>query len=347
MPHSKSGSRRLVEPSSSVIIFTITFHFQDSLWQAEDIDAVFDQDPQRVCILQGPVAVAQAKVKDEPIKDIFGNITSSLVKKLLDRYYDGDESKVPLSDYIAPSPKVPSHLIECAKEKDDLVFNVSEPVPETSVWLENLAGPRLSWLRAILTSPLIVRGTSYVDNPLRRLLTPRAGQKVIIHVDGTSPTGLEIFGATRSFGTQNPTFKAVEIKYTATSGAIDVTIFEERRNASVPLKLQYKYVPSMGSVPVHEVAEGRNTRIKDFYWRLWFGDNEVMPSIDVRDTFTGPEVTIQASDVETFCSVVGNEGESFKTARKDKVQAPMDFGIVTGWQVGTALPVKLLFLTVL
>jgi fatty acid synthase subunit beta len=31
--------------------------------------------------------------------------------------------------------------------------------------------------------------------------------------------------------------------------------------------------------------------------------------------------------------VVGNQSEGFKTARNKKVQAPMDFGIVTAWQV--------------
>ena len=38
---------------------------KDSLWQAECIEAVVDQDPQRVCILQGPVAVKHAKRTDE------------------------------------------------------------------------------------------------------------------------------------------------------------------------------------------------------------------------------------------------------------------------------------------
>ena len=38
-------------------------------------------------------------------------------------------------------------------------------------------------------------------------------------------------------------------------------------------------------------------------------------------------------DVERFCAVVGNQGEAFKTARSGKVQAPMDFAIVTGWKV--------------
>ncbi|EPS94074.1 hypothetical protein FOMPIDRAFT_62775 [Fomitopsis schrenkii] len=88
----------------------------------------------------------------------------------------------------------------------------------------------------------------------------------------------------------------------------------------------------MGYAPIHEVSDDRNKRIKDFYWRLWFGDNEVLPEINLRETFTGPEVTIQANDIETFRSVVGNEGEAFKTARTDRVQAPMDFAIITGWQ---------------
>ncbi|KAJ2970991.1 hypothetical protein NUW54_g12606 [Trametes sanguinea] len=61
---------------------------KDSLWAAEDIDAVFDQDPQRVCILQGPVAAKHSIIKDEPIKDLLGNITSKLVEKLVERLYN-------------------------------------------------------------------------------------------------------------------------------------------------------------------------------------------------------------------------------------------------------------------
>jgi enoyl reductase-like protein len=84
--------------------------------------------------------------------------------------------------------------------------------------------------------------------------------------------------------------------------------------------------------PIHEIVECRNKRIKEFYWRLWFGDDEEPQDLDVRDTFTGPEVTISASDVEAFCAVVGNQQEKFKTARTDEVKGPMDYAIVTGWR---------------
>jgi fatty acid synthase subunit alpha len=50
---------------------------------AEDIEAVFDQDPQRVCILQGPVAAKWSMVKDEPVKDLPAS------------KYGGDVSAVP------------------------------------------------------------------------------------------------------------------------------------------------------------------------------------------------------------------------------------------------------------
>ena len=50
--------------------------------------------------------------------------------------------------------------------------------------------------------------------------------------------------------------------------------------------------------------------------------------IRIRDRFTGPEITIEASAVKTSCAVVGNQGESFKTVRNIEVEAPMDFAIV-------------------
>jgi fatty acid synthase subunit alpha len=97
------------------------------------------------------------------------SISPHLVNKLLERYYNGDASKVPVVDHLAPAVVAPSHFVESAKEKSNIIFNFSENVPTPSVWLENLAGP---YLRAILTSHTIVRGTSFADNPLKRLWGP-------------------------------------------------------------------------------------------------------------------------------------------------------------------------------
>ena len=309
--------------------------FQDSLWAAEDIEAVFDQDPQRVCILQGPVAVKHAKVKDEPIADMLGGITSKLSDKLLARYYNGDASSVPTVDYLGAPAKVVTAFSGVSVESigTKTTYSIGSKVPETDLWLESLAGEKLSWLHALIASPTIIQGSSYIDNPLRRVLAPRSGQKAVVESKDGSPLGVTLFGSARSFGKHKEEFKAVEITYAASSRRIKVTLYEDRQDVAVPLHLLFTYRPDMPFAPIHEVAEGRNKRIKEFYWKLWFGDDSSLPVIDVRDTFKGPLVTIDASHVERFCSVVGNNGEVFKTARTDNVQAPMDFAIVTGWQV--------------
>lgn len=276
------------------------------------------------------MAAKHSKIKDEPIKDILGNINSSLVDKLVDRVYGGDTSKIPTIDYLNVEPGASPQLvgIERVEAGNEVTYTLGENLPEVSSWLETLAGPKLSWLRALLTSVTIVQGKSYINNPIRRLLAPRCGQRVVV-----SPTSVNIYGAARSYGPHKDGFKALEVLYTAATGLINVTINEERRDVSVPLLLHFQYKPSMGSTPIHEIAEGRNERIKQFYWKLWYGDSEVLPQIDIRDKFTGPEITVEANAVETFCAVVGNQGESFKTTRNSEVKAPMDFAIVTGWQV--------------
>nr|GAT43177.1 predicted protein [Mycena chlorophos] len=60
-------------------------------------------------------------------------------------------------------------------------------------------------------------------------------------------------------------------------------------------------------------------------------DDQSLPEIDIRETFVGPEVTIESAAVEEFHAVVGNQDESFLAARNE-VSVPMDFAIVTGWQ---------------
>lgn len=277
-------------------------------------------------------------VKDEPVKELLGNITSLLAQKLLERLYNGDASKVPVVDYLGPRPvALPQNItatlgVQRTLSEKSITYNVGKSLPDTSLWLETLAGPRLDWIRALLISPVVVQGTAYIDNPVRRLFAPRTNQRVVFGVTNGVPTTISLYGAARSYGEHDADFQVVEVKYDASKQLINLTLFEERRGTSVPLHLQFQYKPSMGYAPIHEISSDRNTRIKDFYWRLWFGDNEGLPRLSTRETFTSPEVTIDSEEVEDFCAIIGNQGELFKSSRTEEVQAPLDFAIVTGWQ---------------
>ncbi|EJU05022.1 fatty acid synthase [Dacryopinax primogenitus] len=311
---------------------------KDSLWQAEDIDAVVDQDPQRVCILQGPVAAKYAKQANVSIKEMLGGVESALISKLLERYYAGDESKVPSIDYIGAPPaahdaKLPSQYgIAVSQEGEKTTYSVGKTLPPVAKWLDFLAGSDVSWFSALLRSITIAQDKGFIDNPLRRLFVPRPEQRIeVIRKDGAISSVL-LYGSIRSFGPMPHSFKAVEVTYDQTRKVISVIINELRGSVSIPLTLQLNYRPGMGYCPIHEVMEKRNWRIKEFYWRLWFGDNESLPTIGLRDVLTGPDVKIQADTVERFCAVIGNQTESFKRVRNSEMQAPMDFAIVTGWQ---------------
>jgi fatty acid synthase subunit alpha len=138
----------------------------------------------------------------------------------------------------------------------EVTYTLGESLPAPSSWLETLAGPDLSWLRTLLTSVTIAQGTSYIDDPIRRLLAPRPYQKVVV-----SPISVIVHGAVRSFGSHKDGFKVVVILYKPSSGHI----FEECRGVSLPPLLHFKYKLSMGSAPIHKIADGCNERIDRFY----------------------------------------------------------------------------------
>ena len=288
-----------------------------------------------MCILQGPVATKHSTVANRPIKDMLGDIENGLVQKILETFYGGDESQVPTVDYIGGSPPRTTSVciekgIHVQQTGDVFEYQIGSQIPDSASWLECISGSSVGWLRALLTTPIVVQDKSFIDNPLKRLFAPRKGQKLV--VDHSKAT-ISLYGAARSFGPHPADFKAVEAEFDSSSGQIKITINEERKGVSIPLTLIYTYRPDQGYAPIHEVMEDRTTRIKDFYWRLWFGEDEKMPCLDSKQVFEGPEVTIDTVDVERFCAVVRNDGEAFKGARTENVRAPLDFAIVTGWQV--------------
>ena len=104
-----------------------------------------------------------------------------------------------------------------------------------------------------------IQGSSYVDNALRRILVPRVGQKVVVKYAGSLPLSVTVYGAARSYGEHVPTFKALSIVFYPETKLIDLTLFEERQDVAVPLSLQFRYCPSQGFAPIHEIASVNKT----------------------------------------------------------------------------------------
>ena len=138
-------------------------------------------------------------VKDEPVKDLLGNINKALIQQLLEHKYGGDKAVIPTIDYLAVQRKtVPKALpsITCTEVENLVTFKFGSKLLESESWFQTLAGLELNWLFALISSPTIVQDTSYVDNALCCILVPRAGQKVVVKYAGSLPLLVAVYGAT-------------------------------------------------------------------------------------------------------------------------------------------------------
>eukprot|EP01138_Halocafeteria_seosinensis_P008004 gb/GECG01008178.1/.p1 GENE.gb/GECG01008178.1/~~gb/GECG01008178.1/.p1 ORF type:complete len:4308 (+),score=574.12 gb/GECG01008178.1/:1-12924(+) len=120
----KSGGKPV--PFIPFINEDLQFWFKkDSLWYSEDLAAVRDRDPQRVCILQGPVSTRYSTEAEEKAEMILSNIESHVARN------SKEEASPPFGVERVGLPDVPSLTILPSKETVNLL---SDKMPQ---WLRS------------------------------------------------------------------------------------------------------------------------------------------------------------------------------------------------------------------
>ncbi|KAF8473168.1 fatty acid synthase beta subunit dehydratase [Kalaharituber pfeilii] len=313
---------------------------KDSLWQSEDLQAVVGQDVGRTCILQGPVAVKYSTKIDEPVKDILDGIHETHIKMLLQDVYGADPEKIPIIEYLGGQPIVELDDIEkvegltIIEEENKVTYRLSstpsQVLPDAESWYQLLAGKAYSWRHALFTADVFVQGNKYQTNPMKRVFTPAHGLIVeIYNPDDSAKTVIKLKEQQHLGGSYVP---VQDIKME--SNKILVTMFEERTADGKPvgMPLIFTYHPETGYAPIREVVEGRNDRIKEFYYRLWFGEDNTPLNASMTDVFDGGRTVVTGKAIADFVHAVGNNGEAFVERPGKVVYAPMDFAIVVGWK---------------
>ncbi|OMJ08649.1 Fatty acid synthase subunit alpha [Smittium culicis] len=306
---------------------------KDGLWQAEDLTAVVDRDVERVCILQGPVSAKYSTKINEPVSDILNCIYKGQIDYLIDRYYNGDLSKIPVVEYLSSKPfgslvkaeaKIEEQILEHSR-----VYKLSEntdDIPETDSWLQTLSGNNPSWLRALIMSDVIYQGSKIVSNFTKRILRPRACQTVtIVESSNGSPRKLIV--------EEQNGFIPVEISVD-NSNYITLSLNNRVRSEEMSLKFMFQYSPEKPYALIHEDMSGRNDRIKTFYNLTWFGDNaisDIQKIDDKNHIFKHSGAAIDPKRVFEYCDSIGNNNEKYLVPEDGKILAPMDFAITLGW----------------
>ena len=319
------------------------FFKKDSLWQSEDLEAVVDQDVGRTCILQGPTAAKYSNAIDEPIKDILDGIHNEHIKGLTRDVYANQESTIPVVEYFGGQLLLDDGIDEDAngitisQDNERVSYRLTSApnatLPDLEAWMHLLAGKAYSWRYAMFTTEIFVQGQRFQTNPFQRIFAPTKGMLVeILHPRDPAKTVINVKEASHS----GEMLKTVGVLMT-NQKEIVVNLFEKRtaEGKAVPLPLKFTYHPEAGYAPIREVMEGRNDRIKEFYYRIWFGDGKVPFETPATSTFEGGQATVTSQKIADFVHAVGNTGEAFVDRPGKEVFAPMDFAIVVGWKAIT------------
>ncbi|KAJ2026711.1 fatty acid synthase alpha subunit Lsd1, partial [Coemansia sp. S85] len=298
---------------------------KDSLWQSEDLDGVVDQDPQRVVIQLGPVAARHATIVNEPVKDILDGVYHGHIAALLRRDYSGDATSVPVVDFIGAQPQPVSLPASVNVQSTDSARRYKLPdaldqLPDLDTWLDALAGPSYNWLRALLTAPVIVEGSSYIDNFFPRALRPRPDQLVTVFEDGLQPRLLEVVDGSGML--------ALKIEHLPNSN-IEVNVYHPVPSGAASLCRWYTYQPQQPLSPIHFVFEGHDARkLKSHMGFLLDNADKPTERSELPDTDSkiySNGFVITKEHVRAFCQNVGNHSKHFCKEAKGELLVPMDF----------------------
>ncbi|KAL2823455.1 acyl transferase domain-containing protein [Aspergillus cavernicola] len=299
---------------------------KDSLWQAEDVDAVVERDAERVCILHGPVAARFSQHESEPAADILGSITAGIISRLQEETPSKDLVSGLARGFVSPASwsTISSSGRDASEETSSTsVTSLSELEDDRSLSSGGASIPLESespaWMRALLETGHLVQDNVRQTNPFIRLLqNPNAAPQL-----NTDHSELVV--------TVPGTRICSSVKVVCHNGE-DLLIEVYPSKQSEPLRLFYRFDRTNTAFGLSEVMERRNERIKSFYSRLWF-EQELDPSQSIDDTFYGQQMTLTQDLLDNMAVTTGSAFSDHRQMTPSSDLLPISSGIVIAWEV--------------
>ncbi|KAJ2358849.1 fatty acid synthase alpha subunit Lsd1 [Coemansia sp. RSA 2618] len=307
---------------------------RDSFWQMEDLEAVqMDEAEQRVLIPQGVVAAGCSTEANQPLADIMDGISQGIVQGLLAANHGNNAEAVPPVAYIGPEPIIstlPESAATIASSESERMYKLpdsEQQLPDQDTWISVLAGPQKCWLHALLTSAKLVHGARTSDNYMPRVLRPRAGRTFTVllsnndDVSGSKdePVSLSVFSATGQ--------RELDVAIAdGDSSRIVLNIYHSNTQLQRAVRLEYEYHPETPLLPIHEIMDGRNERIRQFFIDMWLHDSSSDERVEgnlLEFTTKGIEVT--SDKVGEYCRATGLGLPAYPPNTDQATSVPMDY----------------------
>ncbi|KAJ5151391.1 fatty acid synthase beta subunit [Penicillium canariense] len=317
-----------------------TWFKKDSLWQMEKLEAVIDQDPQRVCIIHGPVAAEFSTSVDEPAADILNNIQDDLVRmvKLLNPSRSSlnlDEEKIRI--HVRPNRlSVDLNFVDLITSETqlgtqvDCRFKQSLPAGGTQLLLQKLGIGAQHWLHACLGDETVFVGRHRKPNRIHGAFSPHAGDRLTVEYQPSKKESLFATFFDNDLGQPNdqPTFTL-----TSVDGKSIRFDLKGPKHISTRVTLNLRMQCSAGQRSLHDLTPTQGTNMRHFYASCWSLDKEPFVADVITTEFsTGP--TILTSQLVTdYVSLISRAKGNHAGTYGALSEAPLDLGIVIAWKV--------------
>lgn len=311
-----------------------TWFKKDSLWQAEDIEAVINHDAQRVCIIQGPVAARYSTIINEPARTILDNINTSWVD-MLRRDLPDKVDETPSSDQ-KPAGKLSRPfdflVIEDTTTSKRYQFPQVGELPDTKMFQESLLDDLSGWAFACVSEKSIRQGQLSRPNPIRSAIVPTHGYTLSIEYKPDRQVAALIMTVRGSSRVQpEEVFRVSKDDDETISAVLTSHGSDLCENAKLEFQFQYK-----SSLTLHKLIEdtrGRNRKIKNFYAKLWLGvDLTSLLERSVCQRFSGARVTLTSDVVDDYTRSVSFHGMNRSPEMNTGGVVPLHTCIVIAWE---------------
>ncbi|KAK8039551.1 hypothetical protein PG993_007962 [Apiospora rasikravindrae] len=260
----QSCKRRDRKPVNFIVAFDDDFEHafkKDSLWQSQDLDAVFGQDPERVCVLQSPVSVRYSTRDDQSSKEILDEIHNDLVS-LMGDFKEPSSVETPSQAPLVAPVHLKSDGISVEHMGESIVLRpvTGRDLPSQEAWMECLRSYTCAAIFALVQQETVFEVASKRNrpNPFRSILGSRHRYSLVL--------GRELDQASlRDITAQT----VVCVKADIASGNLHAEFLHSDFVPNAPAKLILQWQFDEKTMQLIDSTTSRDGRIQDFYAHLW------------------------------------------------------------------------------
>lgn len=310
-----------------------TWFKKDSLWQSEDVDAVVGQDADRVCVIQGPVAVRYSTTSEESAKDILDSICEFHAQAL------EKAGVAPVRGSLSRACKGDvGSLVGVQVRSDGLTTRYQVPHDHKSADIDNLIGDIIqragSWAQTCLTESWIFRGSSRVRNPVKAAFRLLGGDAVEVR-RRTPESGADEIAIVIGCGNNSEFHPVLQLTF-KDPRFVTVTLMPQTPGRTQQPKVQFllELRSGPGYLTIFEDPSTHVDSVKALYNHLWTDStrSSALPQLaGLSSEFCGDEVVLSESHVNQFLKVINQSTPASLQGWNPRGTVPIDYCVVVAW----------------